>query len=111
MSGTLSDVSIRLGIRFAPANDGREEDCQCARCGSSCVFVDCGNCDDGEVERDEWGDCGTYFTRCPDCRGAGGWWQCCSGEEWCKARPIAGREAIETGIVEWFDIPARKVAP
>lgn len=98
-------------IRFAPINDGREEDCQCARCGSSCYFVDCGQCDDGEVERDEWDYCGTYFTSCDHCRGSGGWWQCCSGAEWCEANPMEGREAVDHGKVEWFTLPPRASAP
>lgn len=94
-------------IRIAPLNDGSEEDCQCARCGSSVHFVDCWGCGgEGEVERDEWDFCGTYFASCSDCRGSGGWYTCLSDAEWCEANPIVGRESIERGKIEWFSIPS-----
>lgn len=95
-------------IRFAPLDDGSEEDCQCARCGSSCGWHNCEHCDHGEVERDAWDFCGTYFQTCDICDGRGGWDFCCSGAEWCEANPMKGREHIKNGQVEWFTIPPRQ---
>lgn len=98
-------------IRFAPLDDGSEEDCQCARCGSSCYFADCYECGgEGEVQdcRD-WNLGGLIedYMTCRHCRGTGGWWICCSGADWCEANPIPGRESIERGQIEWFTIPSR----
>ncbi len=88
-------------------------DCQCARCGSSCDFVDCYNCDDGDCGSDciddlchggecIHGDSGQII--CDICRGHGGWQSCLSSPEWCKANPLPGREEIERGAIEWFTV-------
>lgn len=75
-----------------------DEDCQCARCGSTALFADCTNCGgDGEVIDDrDWNLGGLLeeYRRCPDCRGDGGGWYCCSDREWCNANPMAGREQV-----------------
>lgn len=99
-------------IRLAPMNDGREEDCQCARCGSSCYYMDCDECVDGYSHHDCGEDCcscvnAEYNVRCAACGGSCGWQVCMSGQDWCEANPIPGREQIEHGAIEWFDIPAR----
>jgi hypothetical protein len=64
-------------VRF---DDGRanEEDCQCARCGSSASFASCANCGgEGETLHDSWDGCGDgYYVRCDWCRGTGGSWHC-----------------------------------
>lgn len=74
-----------------PPSDGREWDCQCARCGSSCSHEWCWDCN-GDCE------CG----HCSTCRGHGGWWCCLSSLEWCRAHPIKGRENVPHGEIEWF---------
>jgi hypothetical protein len=70
-------------IRFAPINDGRDEDCQCARCGSSAGFIDCYNCHDGYTSHDCGEDCCCCLepednVPCDVCEGRGGWWNCLS---------------------------------
>lgn len=69
-----------------PPSDGRDWDCQCARCGSSAGYVDA---EDGGI--------GLYV--------------CLSHEDWCKAHPIKGRESMARGEIEWFEIPPAKGAP
>jgi hypothetical protein len=82
---------IKNGIEFYDTGMGYE-DCQCARCGSSCAFSDCDNCGgEGEIEDDDWQWEGEYH-RCDWCRGAGGYWYCLSGREWCRNNPMPGRE-------------------
>lgn len=86
-----------------PPSDGREWHEQCARCGSSASFVDCEECNgegvwiDEENEFGELEDCD-----CCTCLGEGGWWQCLSSADWCKANPLPGREQVERGKIEWF---------
>jgi hypothetical protein len=86
---------------------GLEIDCQCARCGSSTDFLDCGNCDDGYVSRFEedplWYDENELYP-CPDCNGKGGHQHCVSGDDWCETHPLPGREKVPRGSIEWFTI-------
>ena len=94
----MSAERINGGVEWFAIPGRDEEDCQCARCGSSAIFAECESCGgDGEVldERD-WtlGGLIEDYRRCPDCRGTGGWWYCCSGREWCEAHPMSGRESI-----------------
>lgn len=101
-------MSAPYDFPTSPRNDGSEEDCQCARCGSSCSWFDCEQCHDGYVERDSWDGCGEpYETRCEYCRGRGGWWYCCSGADWCEAHPMDDRAHVAQGVVEWFSLPPR----
>ena len=89
-SATVSPNRIRNGIEFFRVGD--EDDCQCARCGSSCYFADCDNCGgEGEIEDDDW-QCEGEYHRCDWCRGVGGWWRCDSSEAYCEANPALGRE-------------------
>lgn len=99
--------------------DGREWDCQCARCGSSIMFEDCDNCG-GEGYSGH--DCGEDCCCCADpddnvvcswCGGEGAHAVCCSSAEWCEANPVAGREGVKRGTVEWFtfDKPRDKHPP
>lgn len=37
----------------------------------------------------------------------GGWWICVSDPEWCVAHPAPGRESVERGTIEWFEIARR----
>lgn len=73
----------------------------CPRCGSSCSFEECTECDEfGYAYHDCGEDCCMCLDQsnnvtCAICRGKGGWWQCLSSAEWCKANPIAGREQTE----------------
>lgn len=84
-----------------PPQDGRLWDCQCARCGSSCGYVDCYECGgDGYVEDDDC--CCADTVECRVCDGRGGWPTCGSDEDWCNDHPAPGREAVEHGAIEWF---------
>ena len=89
-------------IARRPPDDGQEWDAQCARCGSSVVHLGCPTCGgDGFVFDDDdpdWRQPGG--DRCPDC--AGGWQECGSGVEWCKAHPMVSREGVDPGAIEWF---------
>lgn len=96
---TIERSRIVNGIEFfrIVSHDGETanviDDCQCARCGSSCTFVDCDNCGgEGTIEDDDWqadeGDCHP----CDWCHGSGGWWRCLSSRAWCLAHPRQGRE-------------------
>jgi hypothetical protein len=76
---------------------GLEIDAQCARCGSSCEWVDCwAGCEDGYRSDDE------YDWPCDECHGRGGWQHCISSAEWCEANPLPGREDVRRGAIEWF---------
>lgn len=89
--------------------DGREWDCQCARCGTSMQFLDCDNCDgEGWIDDDDWqADDGDGW-ECEWCRGAGGHWACLSSPEWCEAHPQDGRADVKRGAIEWFTFDAPK---
>lgn len=94
-------------ISDRPPHDGRDWDCQCARCGSSCDWTDCGQCDDGYSDHDCGDDCCCCLypepnVVCDLCDGYGGWYTCLSGGEWCKANPLEGRENVDRGKIEWF---------
>ena len=88
--------------------DGREWECQCARCGSSLDFETCDICGgDGN----DGHDCSEDSCCCMDpepnltchaCRGRGSFPQCCSTAEFCKSNPQPGREAIEPSTPEWY---------
>ena len=100
-------------IRDFPPRDGKEYDCQCARCGSSCDSQDCWNCEDGSLGSDccddlcHGGECihgDSGFIPCDVCRGHGHWFSCLSSPEWCEANPLPGRENIARGKIEWFCI-------
>lgn len=103
----MSTTRIEDGVEWYTwtREDGTEEtDCQCARCGSSCVSTDCYGCGGeggyfGEVIAGYydfgWIDPDCWYT-CRACRGKGGWWICGSGSEWCESNPLPGREHIES---------------
>lgn len=89
-----------------------EEDCQCARCGSSCAFVRCWNCDEYGYSHHSCGEDCCFCVdpqpnvRCDWCRGKGGSWHCISTPAWCKANPLPGRESIESTALNaaaWSD--------
>lgn len=96
-------------IQDYPPADGKQYDCQCARCGSSCEHIDCFDCEDGFSDH----DCGEDTCPCAEpelnvvcdtCRGYGGWWNCISTPEFCNGTPIPGRESVKRGKVEWFEV-------
>ena len=95
--------------RFPP-QDGNYHECQCARCGSSCDFQQCDQCGGEGVDGHDCGDdtcCCLYpedNVGCDICESHGGWWTCLSSPEWCKANPLEGRDAIERGEIEWFQV-------
>ena len=96
-------------IADGPPNDGREWDCQCARCGSSVDWQECEYCEDGYSHHDCGEDCCCCeFPEpnvvCDVCKGKAGWPRCMSSEEWCNAHPTAGRENVERGEIEWFTL-------
>lgn len=74
---------------------GDEIDCQCARCGSSCDWMEC-DCDDGYLN-----DAGTM---CQVCGGYGGRQFCMSSAAWCEDNPLPGREDVRRGEIEWFTV-------
>lgn len=92
-------------IADRPPSDGRDWDCQCARCGSSCASESCplcdgdgyhlDDCDDPDCDKPERFDC-------PDCQGDGQFHECLSSPEHCEANPRAGREETKRGAIEWF---------
>ena len=91
-----------------PVN-GWEWECQCARCGSSCDWRVCEECEDGYDGHDCGEDC--CMCRYPEdnllcqyCLGRGGWDTCLSSREWCQATPLPGREQVARGEIEWFAI-------
>ena len=91
-------------IQPLPPRDGRDWNCQCARCGSSCDSIGCDECDnDGIVLEDDYNDEGDdCYVECPDCCGNPVRYYCLSSPEWCKANPVDGRENVPRGMIEWF---------
>ena len=84
--------------------DGREWDCQCARCGSGTYWRECEECEDGYVW-DDWGDDvipDRILRKCEWCQGHSGDLWCLSSKEWCEANPLEGREAVDRGQIEWL---------
>lgn len=95
-------------IQDYPPRDGKQYDCQCARCGGSCESVECDHCEDGYSYHDCGEDCCMCAdpepnVRCDICRGYGHWLTCLSSKEWCEANPLQGREQIERGQIEWYE--------
>ena len=107
-------------IADAPPEDGREWDCQCARCGSSAGWEDCWQCGGegtlGSACIDDLcygGECihgDDDQIPCDICHGHGGWNVCVSGAEWCNAHPLPGREETKHGAIEWFTFDAPRPA-
>jgi hypothetical protein len=102
-------------VRFA---DGRiEEDCQCARCGSSVECLTCWDCGgEGDHGSACWDDLchgneecihgDADLIVCDTCGGAGGTLHCISPREWCEAHPLPGREHIPSTTLRpeaWTD--------
>lgn len=92
-----------------PPQDGKDYECQCARCGSSADFIRCENCDDGFDGHDCGEDCCACAypednVVCDICHGHCGWYACMSSPEWCKENPMDGREDIGRGNIEWFEV-------
>lgn len=97
----------------SPSLPGENYECQCARCGSSCDWQRCEECEDGYDGHDCGEDCCMCLypeenVLCQICRGHEGWYVCLSSPEWCKANPLPGREGIERGEIEWFAVQPTK---
>jgi hypothetical protein len=96
----MSETRIERGIEWFTIPGDRGEDCQCARCGSSCAYLRCWNCDEDGYSAHDCGEdccCCLYPENnvvCDGCNGTGGSWHCVSGPEWCEANPLPGREHI-----------------
>src|ERR1700719_2468023 len=95
-------------IQDYPPRDGKQHDCQCARCGSSCDYERCDQCEDGYDGHDCGEDCCCCLhpeenVVCQICRGYSGWGGAPSSKEWCEANPLEGRENVQRGEIEWFE--------
>lgn len=97
--------NIRDGIEYftvrwtdADGVEHSDDECQCARCGSSVGWARCPNCDDGEIDdTDNWEWPAVY--RCDWCKGKGGHNFCLSTREFCEAHPLArSRGDTDDGI-------------
>ena len=86
---------------------GLEINCQCARCGSSCGWVDCTECSGDGYEVDPCD--GNLTGTCDCCHGYGGWQLCLSDHDWCKANPLPDRENVKRGEIEWFTLTVREM--
>ncbi len=82
----LIPVAILIWLIIRTLKDGRErremmeayEDFEyCLKCGSTKDWVDCGQCDNGQIEEDTWeGWHSDEYENCPTCEGRGGWLVC-----------------------------------
>lgn len=105
----MSDTVIAVNS----PHDGRNWDCQCARCGASMDWEECSNCGgDGLVGH----DCGEDTCCCMDpeenvvcdiCDGEGGWQLCMSGYMWCLTHPNPGRLYYPPHTPEWYTLERR----
>lgn len=96
-------------IATSPPPDGREWDCQCARCGSSLSFEQCEHCGGEGLDGHDCGEdtccCGAPDVdnvECNVCLGRGSFPVCLSSAEWCQANPLPGRERFQRNTPEWF---------
>jgi hypothetical protein len=113
----LSETTRDLIIQDFPPADGREYDCQCARCGSSADYQQCEQCaGDGYDHHDCGEDCCMCMypednVPCDICGGRGGWYRCMSSREYCEANSLPGRQHIGRGKIEWFLIADHETGP
>lgn len=104
-SGRLAERGTYIGEH---PNDGRNWECQCARCGSSLDFEQCEMCGgEGVYGHDCGEDCCVCLhpednMRCDICHGEGSWPRCFSSAEWCRDHPMPGRENVPRSTPEWF---------
>jgi len=96
-------------IQGTPPADGRNWECQCARCGSSADWIDCWACVDGMAGHDCGEDCCMCLRPeenviCEICGGNGGGWRCLAALIYCEENPMDGREQIVRGAIEWFTV-------
>lgn len=101
-------------IAERPPGDGREWDCQCARCGASTDHIDCAQCGgEGGGSRYEedplWYDEDDWWP-CDYCRGRGGFIVCGNPVAWCEAHPLPGREQVKRDAIEWFTFDAPRAS-
>lgn len=93
-----------------PPHDGKEYECQCARCGSSVSWETCEYCGGEGFDGHDCGEdcCSCRYpvdnVVCGACDGNGTFGYCLSSEEWCIANPLPDRENMERGKIEWFSI-------
>ena len=111
---TMSEKHMSF-IGLNPPSDGQEWEPQCARCGSSTDFTECGQCggdgftSPGELYEEDplWYD-PDDVKPCCQCGGDGGWTVCISSFDYCNLNPIPGRIEIARGQIEWFAIKERR---
>lgn len=104
-------------VGFDHPHDGRDWDCQCARCGSSLAWEPCSSCGGegitapGELyEQDPlWYDPDDYEA-CSQCGGDGAYSYCLSSPEWCQTHPLPGRENMARHTPEWFTTDKKETA-
>jgi hypothetical protein len=101
-------MTTKTHIGTFPPPDGKQYDCQCARCGSTADYTPCDICDDEPDDHDCGDDCCCCAdpepnVTCSICEGHGGWYECMSSLEWCKGNPLPGRKHIARGNIEWFE--------
>lgn len=78
-----------------------EDEYQCARCGSTMAWEDCGTCSAvAGLDRYGFGD-----PDCPTCNGEGRMGVCLSSRGWCEENPLPGREDVARHTIEHFTIP------
>jgi hypothetical protein len=108
----MSDTRIENGIEWFRVDEHNEE-CQCARCGSSCEYLPCWDCGDDLYTHHDCGEdsCACRYPEdnvlCDTCRGRGGRWHCISSPEYCNANPMPGRESVESTALNsqaWADV-------
>ena len=98
-----------MTISPRPPADDHAYECQCARCGSSCDWVQCENCDDGYDGHDCGEDCCACAEPeenmlCQICDGYSGWWACMSSAKHCIENPTPDGEGLARGKIEWFKV-------
>ena len=106
----------RCFIGRSHPRDGRQWDCQCARCGSSMDSESCGRCGGegttgpGELYEEDplWYDPDDYAP-CHECGGEGAWMLCISSHKYCINNPLPGRGKIPRHTPEWFTYEDPKI--
>lgn len=114
----LTSVGLHQVVGHDHPNDGRQWECQCARCGSSLAWESCNVCGGegitgpGELHEEDplWYDPDDYEP-CSQCGGVAAWPVCLSTPEWCEANALPGRTGMKCSTPEWFVVPNDQALP